>query len=485
MLDADACYRALAAHDARFDGLFYVAVSTTGIYCRPVCRARTPRRDRCTFYRLAVEAERAGYRACFRCRPELAPGGAPVDAVPLLVARALSHIEEGYLNEHSIEELAGECGVSSRHLRRAVEEELGVAPVELAQSRRLSLAKQLLQDSSLPLADIALSSGFRSVRRFNALFQARFGRPPSAIRREHGDSSSPRAIRVRLDFRPPLDWDALLRFLEARSIPGVESVVKGEYRRTVRLGAKVGTVVVRRHPDRPAVIADVSFSLGSELMQIASRLRALLDLDAEPEVVAGHLRRDGRLRPLIARSPGLRVPGAFDTFEIVVRAVLGQRVSVRAATVFAGRLAGRFGTALPNEGGPRSLTHVFPAPRSLAERGADEIASIGLPRARAETILAVARGFATGSMALRRGDDVAEAMRRLEELPGIGPWTAQYVAMRALRFPDAFPASDLGVRKALGGVTAAGATRLSEPWRPWRSYAVMHLWSSLSTGEKK
>jgi AraC family transcriptional regulator of adaptative response / DNA-3-methyladenine glycosylase II len=479
-LRPETCYRALSARDRRFDGLFFVGVSTTGIYCRPVCTARTPRQERCAFYRTAAEAERAGFRACLVCRPELAPGSAPVDSVPRLVATAVSRIESGFLNESSIEGLAEELGVTSRHLRRAMEAELGVSPVELAQSRRLALAKQLLQDTALPLAEIAFASGFQSVRRFNALFQARFGRSPSSLRRESGEGEVARSLVLRLDYRPPLDWEPLLTFLRGRAIPGVEFVGDMEYRRTVRLGGKTGWLVVRRDPKRPSLLAEVSLSLAGVLMPVAARLRALFDLDARPEVIAECLGRDALLAPRVQALPGLRVLGAFDAFEMTVRAILGQQVSVRAATTLAGRLVARFGEPVetPHEDGSR----LFPSAATLAAATEDDVASLGLPGARARSLLAVARAVAEGSVRLESHVDVDATMAALQELPGIGEWTAHYIAMRALRWPDAFPASDLGIRKALGGVTAKEALARAESWRPWRAYATIHLWTSLSEG---
>lgn len=480
MLDAALCYKAMEARDPRFDGRFYVGVSTTGIYCRVICTARLPRRERCSFFRTSAEAEKAGYRACLLCRPELAPGPSRIDAVPRLVTRAVALIEEGFLNERSIESLAGELGVTGRHLRRAMEDELGVSPVELAQSRRLALAKQLLHDTRLNLAELAFASGFRSVRRFNALFQARFRRAPTAIRRECGAGEAAESIRVRLDFRPPFDWVALLGFLRVRAIPGVESVGTNEYRRTVRLASDSGTVTVRPDPTRPALWADVSFALAGTLMKVVARLRALFDLDAEPAAIAASLGCDSLLAPLVTSRPGLRVPGAFDPFEATVRAVLGQQISVGAAATLAGRLARRFGTEFtPSDG---SLTHTFPSAVELAKASVEDLAAIGLPHRRAESLQAVARAFASNSLTAERGIDPDEFRRRFVALPGIGDWTAQYVAMRALHEPDAFPASDLGIRKALGGISPRAALQRAEAWRPWRSYAVIHLWTSLSEG---
>jgi len=477
ILDPATCYRAVCARDGRFDGLFFVGVTTTGIYCRPVCPARTPGRDRCVFFGTRAEAEREGFRACFRCRPELAPGQGPIDALPRLVERALARIEAGDLNERSVDDLARSLQVSGRHLRRALSGALGVGPIELAQSRRLAFAKQLLHDTSLPLAELALASGFASVRRFNALFQARFGRPPSAVRREQGTCSAPGAsIALRLDHRTPYDWESLLQFLAPRAVPGVEEVVGDVYRRTLRVGTRRGWVAVQLHPRQPALRAEVSLSLAGSLMPVAARLRALFDLDAHPTVIGEHLGRDPAMRPLVNLHPGLRVPGAFDGFESAVRAILGQQVTVGAATTLAGRVARRFGE--PFETPFPGLSRLFPSADALADCGEGDVASLGMPGARARTVLALARAVAREGLRLEPAADVEATLARLLELPGIGEWTAQYVAMRALGWPDAFPAGDLGVRSALGGAPARSAELVAERWRPWRAYAVMHLWSS-------
>jgi AraC family transcriptional regulator of adaptative response / DNA-3-methyladenine glycosylase II len=481
VIDADTCWRALGARDPRFDGLFYVAVTTTGVYCRPICPARTPGRTRCVFFSRAAEAERAGYRACFRCRPELAPGSAPVDSTPRLVRAALARIDAGFLNEGSIEALAASLGVTARHLRRAIEGAIGVSPVELAQTRRLALAKQLLQDTTMPLAAVAFAAGFASVRRFNALFQRRFGRPPSALRPAHGDGEPSETITLRLDYRAPLAWAELLAFLRGRAIPGVERVAGDEYARTVSLGEHHGWLAVAPAPGgRAALRARVSLSLASRLMEIVARLRALFDLDARPDAIAAALGRDRALTRRVAASPGLRVPGAFDGFELAVRAVLGQQISVAGATTLSGRLAERFGA--PLAGAPEGLSRRFPSAATLAAAGPARVRAIGLPEARARTIIALARAVADERLELHPGADPAAATAALEELPGIGPWTAQVVAMRALRWPDAFPGGDLGVRKALGVAGTAEAEARAEAWRPWRAYGVMHLWTNASGG---
>ncbi|MCI0572704.1 MAG: helix-turn-helix domain-containing protein [Myxococcaceae bacterium] len=478
-LDANACYRALSARDARFDGLFFVGVKTTGIYCRPVCRARTPGRDRCVFFARPVEAERDGFRACLRCRPELAPGSAPVDSLPRVVASAVSRIEAGAMNEAGLESLARELGVTSRHLRRAMHAELGVSPVELAQSRRMALAKQLLQDTRLPMAEVAFASGFQSVRRFNALFRASFGRTPSALR---GTRRLPvpagGTVSLTLEYRPPYDWPAVRAFLAARATPGVECVEGDAYARTVRLGAQRGWVRVSPVAGRAALRAEVSPSLAGALMPLVARLRRMFDLDARPDVLNTHLSRDRRLAALVRARPGLRVPGAFDGFDTAVRAVLGQQVSVAAATTLSGRLVASLGE--PLDTGHSALTHLPPLPEQVAEVREETLTALGILRTRAHSLRALARAVCMGTVDLTPQADPERACEQLVELPGFGDWTAQYVAMRALAWPDAFPAGDLVLRKALGGVTTARARALAEPWRPWRAYAALHLWTHAS-----
>ncbi len=479
-MDSDGYVAAMRARDARFDGVFYVGVKTTGVYCRPICPARTPGADRCCFFGSAALAERAGFRACFRCRPELAPGKASVDAVSFLAGAAARRIDAGYLNDHSVEQLADRLGVSDRHLRRALEAELGATPLELAQTRRLGLAKQLLHDSRLGLAEVAFAAGFTSVRRFNAAFRARFDRPPSAVRRDAAATAEPRdAIGLRLDARPPFDWAALLRFLAARAIPGVERVDGDVYRRGVTLDGVSGWLEARPAPARTAAIqVRIATSLAPRLMPVLARMRALFDLDAHPTAIAARLGADARLAPSLRARPGLRVPGAFDGWELALRAILGQQISVAAATTLAGRLVARFGE--PNPAAPPGLDRVVPTAARLAAAGGAEIAAIGLPATRAATIVALAEAVASGAIELSPGVEPTATIAALVALRGIGPWTASYITMRALAWPDAFLGGDLIVRRALAVTTAAAAERIAEPWRPWRAYAVLHLWTGAS-----
>jgi AraC family transcriptional regulator of adaptative response / DNA-3-methyladenine glycosylase II len=464
------CYRALRARDPRFDGVFFVGVETTGVYCRPICPARTPMRARCRFFDRAAAAERAGFRACLRCRPERAPGQAPVDLGPQLVRGSLVEIAAGALDHMSVEALADRFGVTGRHLRRTLEAAVGVTPVELAQSRRLGMAKWLIQDTQLPLTEIAFAAGFSSIRRFNATVAQKFGCPPSALRRPRGTAavSSPEAARVslRLEARSPFAGPALLAFLRTRAIPDVEWVTERSYGRWVRHGDVVGRVDAELDPDRSGIIAHIDGRLLAHVTDIVARLRALFDLDARPDLIDAHLARDPRLVASVRRVPGLRVPGAFDGWELAVRAVLGQQISVAGATTISGRLVAQLGTA-----------HALPGPAKLAAAQVQDVAAIGIPRARAATLIALAQRVHDGAIDLSPAAESARTVTALQQVPGVGPWTAQYIALRALRDPDGFLAGDLGVRKALGGVRAAEAEAISQRWRPWRGYALMHLWS--------
>lgn len=474
-MDDDARYRALVAHDARFDGLFFVGVTTTGIYCRPVCRARTPGRSRCVFFHRAIDAEREGFRACFRCRPELAPGTSSIDAVPTLARRAAARIEAGALNDGSLDDLASELGVSSRHVRRAVQREMGVSPADLAQSARLALAKQLVQDRAMPLVDVAYASGFSSVRRFNAAFREHFGRAPSSFAKR--SAPSPRdVVKLALGYREPFAWWPMLEFLSSRATPGVERVdlARGTYARTVRSGDKVGWLVASLDEARRTVVVCVSASLARALMPIAYRVRALFDLDAEPHAVDGHLGRDNALRALVRATAGRRVPGAFDGFELGARAILGQQVTVRGATTLAGRLASTFGERV--ETPHAELTTIFPSADRIAKADVAELAALGLPRARAGTLHALATSIVSGRIVVERDDGEAAAVAAsLQSVKGIGPWTAQYIAMRALRAPNAFPHDDLALAKSLS-LTSRALRDRGAAWSPWRAYAAMHLW---------
>jgi AraC family transcriptional regulator, regulatory protein of adaptative response / DNA-3-methyladenine glycosylase II len=482
LLDHNSCYEALVARDTRFDGILYVGVTTTGVYCRPVCPARTPRRDRCRFFANAATAENAGFRPCLRCRPELAPGNAVIDSANRIASSVAQRIEAGALNEAGIDELAAEFGVSSRQLRRVVKSELGVTPTELAQTQRLLLAKHLLTDTALPAIEVAFASGFSSVRQFNALFRERYGLSPTALRRSQSSRTAEQALTVRLGFRPPMAWPLLLKFLADRAIPGVESVEANRYWRATQIGQSKGWINVERAEGANALRVEVSLSLARYLPSLLARVKNLFDLDAHPQLIEARLVEDKRLREIVSRRPGLRLPGAFDGFEMAMRAVLGQQISVAAARTIAGRITEAF--AEPVETPHPNLNRASVSAASLSQAGVADLTRCGLTGKRAECLIALARVIAEGEVKLEPGVDIEATIERLKQVPGIGDWTAQYIAMRALRWPDAFLHSDLGVRKALGETSSKRILEIAESWRPWRAYALMHLWNGMGQMQK-
>jgi AraC family transcriptional regulator of adaptative response / DNA-3-methyladenine glycosylase II len=477
--DLPTMFAALAARDARFDGVFYVGITSTGIYCRPICTARTAKRSNCRFYGSAAAAEEAGFRPCLRCRPELAPGHAPIDDARR-IATLLSHrIDEGMVDSAGgawMERVAKQFGWSSRQIRRMVHRELGVTPMQLVQTRRLLLAKQLLTDTRLPISEIAHASGFASLRRFNDAFVTQYRMSPTRFRAGtkaatvEGDS-----VKARVGYRAPFDWESILAFLAARQTRGVELVTDDSYERTVQLGGRVGWIAVRNNGDKRVLEVEVARELIPVLPALLGRVRNLFDLEARPDVIDGHLARDARLGRLVGRNPGLRVPGAFHGFEVAVRAILGQQITVKAATTLASRLVERLGT--PVTTGRPGLTHLAPTADVVAKTRTPTLESLGILESRAKSIVALARAV-TGGLQLEPGGDPESTGDRLTSIAGIGEWTAAYIAMRALRTPDAFLPGDVVIRKALGGATQSEALRLSEPWSPFRSYATMHLWKN-------
>jgi len=483
-MDADRrrLYTALAARDRRFDGLFFVAVTSTRIYCRPICPVRTPKEANCRFFDTAQEAEQAGFRPCLRCRPELAPGSAPVDDAERVAQLIVQRLEEGTLDERAgLERIADQFELSSRQIRRIVQRELGVPPIQLLLTRRLLLAKQLLTETLLPVTDVAFASGFSSLRRFNDAFSTRYRMPPTRLRRqvqqdgEKAVEDSTTSI-LQLAYRPPLDWPGLLSFLSARALAGVEWVTADAYARTVALGSARGWIRVTHSPARQALLLEFTHTLSPVLPALLRRVRALFDLDARPDVIASHLSHDQRLAGAVKRNPGMRVPGAFHGFEMGIRAILGQQVTVKAATTIAGRFAGAFGERLVTPW--PELHRLTPSAGAVAAASENTIARLGIVTTRARSILSLARAQESGALRLDSGAHhrPEDVIRLLTGLPGIGHWTAQYIAMRALGWPDAFPKEDIAVRNNLGGVTAKEAEALSQAWRPWRSYAVMHVW---------
>jgi AraC family transcriptional regulator, regulatory protein of adaptative response / DNA-3-methyladenine glycosylase II len=481
MIDMDriACYRALSSRDARFDGRLFVGVKTTGVYCRPICPARTPKFENVSFYPSAAAAQEAGFRPCLRCRPETSPELAFWRGTSNTVSRALTLIEAGGLDDDDVEGLANRLGVGARQLRRLFHRHVGASPVTVAQTRRVLLAKQLIRETSLPMTEVALAAGFNSVRRFNETFRKLFARSPVTLRhvRDRGKHEAG-SLSVRLAYRPPYDWDAVLSFLAARAIPGVELVSGNSYRRSIALGGNSGVVAVTP-ADHSRVDVAIRFPDMAVLPQIIARVRRVFDLAADPDAIGAHLSLDPMLAPLVAVRPGLRMPGAWDGFELALRAIFGQQITVAAATRLLGRLVAQFGATLPaaaREG--EGLSHLFPTPVRIA--GAD-LTTLGMPGARAMAATSLARVIAADPAIFGRGASLEQAIAKLRRLPGIGEWTAQYIAMRELREPDAFPAADIGLLRAMAvdGRRPSPAQLLSraERWRPWRAYAALHLWA--------
>jgi AraC family transcriptional regulator of adaptative response / DNA-3-methyladenine glycosylase II len=482
VIEPQAAYRAMRSHDARFDGRFYVGVTSTGVYCRPVCRVRTPLQRNCRFFANAPSAEAAGFRPCLRCRPELAPGLSLVDSPQVLAQQAARMIDEVARagGDCYLPDIARRLGVTDRHLRRIFAAVHGVAPIDYLTTQRLLLAKRLLTDTPLPVTEIAHASGFASLRRFNDAFATRYRMSPSALRKQRG--FTPRgALVLRLAYRPPYDIDGLLRFFAARQVAGVESVdlEASSLRRTLQImhrGQRLaGWLAGRFTAERSEFELQVSASLLPALGTVLERVRQGLDLDADPALIDGALA--GVPGPAVA---GLRVPNGIDGFEAAVRVILGQQITVAAARTLVSRLVERFGAPLTTPFA--DLTRCFPDAATLAEASAESIGTLGIVRQRVGALQALAREVSAGHIALHRGAPLAPTLDALRALPGIGEWSAQLIAMRALAWPDAFPATDIGVMNALGTRDAKQIDARSQAWRPWRSYAVMRLWQSLETG---
>ena len=479
--------RARLSRDARFDGQFFVGVRTTGIYCRPICPAVPPKSENVTFYPSAAAAGEAGLRPCLRCRPECAPGTPAWSGTSTTVRRGLRLISNGALDDGSIEQLADRLGVTSRHLRRLFTEHVGASPLAVAHTQRLHFAKRLIDQTSLPLSHVSSAAGYRSIRRFNDSFKKTYGRSPRDLRRNN-ESVSDRdsALTVRLPYRKPFDWLAMLQFLGDRATPGVEQVVDDTYFRTVIVDAEPGVIECRHLARDDSIALSLHGIATAEIFQVVQRVRELLDLDAPVREISDLFKTDKMLNPLVKMHAGIRVPGAWDGFELTVRAILGQQISVKAATTLAGRIVQRYGRriALPASLAKRAddlnLGFAFPMPQEIARVRFNDI---GLVKSRAETIRLIARAVTSGDIKFDNTQDPQEFRDSLMKVRGIGDWTAQYVAMRALKYPDAFPASDLGLLKAMdsgGKISAADLKQRAEAWRPWRAYAALLLWSSLS-----
>jgi AraC family transcriptional regulator, regulatory protein of adaptative response / DNA-3-methyladenine glycosylase II len=474
--DFDRCYRAVRSRDTRFDGWFWTGVTSTGIYCRPSCPATTPKASNVRFFPTAAAAQSAGFRACRRCRPDATPGDPSWNQRADVVGRAMRLIADGVVDREGVAGLARRLGYSERHLHRQLVAEVGAGPLALARANRASTARILLETTDLPISEVVWASGFSSTRQFNDTIRAVYATTPSELRR-HRDgvgAGVPGTIRLRLPTRAPFDGEALVEFLGARAVPGVEEVVGGTYRRTVSLPRGIGIVALTPFADQ--VDCELRLEDLRDLSAAVQRCRRLFDLDADAPAVVEQLGSDPILGPLVAAAPGRRIPGTVDGAELAVRAVLGQQVSVAGARTLAGELVAAIGQPLPSPDG--GLTHLFPAPAAVAVA---DPSLLRMPTIRRLALLNMAAAIHRGQLCLDVGADRAEAVVALQQFPGIGPWTAAYVAMRALGDPDVFLESDLGVRRALEHLGQPGdpvsAAALAERWRPWRAYAVQHLWS--------
>jgi len=498
-MDDDQRYHAAASKDARFDGVFFTAVRTTGVYCRPSCPAITPKRANVTFYPTAAAAQQAGYRACKRCRPDASPGSPDWNVRSDVAGRAMRLIADGIVDRDGVPGLAARLGYSPRQVGRVLAAEVGAGPLALARAQRARTARILVETTTLPMGDIAFAAGFASIRQFNATMLEVYDTAPSVLReraeRRRGNAKgraaepgAAGALCLRLPFRPPIDTGRVFGYLRARAVPGVELVTATEYARTISLPNGPGVARLRIVPGQNWVECSLSLADLRDVTAAVQRCRRLLDLDADPQAISGFLASDPVIGPLAVACPGRRSVGAVDGDEIALRAVLGQQVSVAAARRLAGRLAALHGGPLPPGSGDAAsaaLTHVFPDVATIA---ALDPGTLPMPRSRARALVGLADALASGAVCLHPGADREEAAARLLALPGIGPWTAGYIGMRALSDPDAFPPGDAGVLRALrtfGHAVASGSdTGAAQAWRPWRSYAVHHLWATLETAAK-
>lgn len=483
--DREICYRALETRDARFDGLLFVGVTSTGVYCRPVCPARTPKFQYCHFFGSAAAAQTAGFRPCLRCRPETAPDLASWRGSSNTVSRALALIADGALDDEdaNVAKLSERLGVGERQLRRLFLKHLGAPPIAMAQTRRVLFAKQLIHETRMPMTEVALAAGFGSVRRFNEVFQDLFQRPPRTLRRETSASlaRAEAGVTLHLRYRPPYDWDSMLTYLAARAIPGIEVVENGVYQRTVEIEGRIGSVRVVHLPQKQNLSVTIRFPNVRSLPAIVARVRRLFDIGADIQTIDEHLSQDPYLAPLVAQRPGLRAPGGWDGFELAVRAILGQQVSIRAARQLAGKFIAFHGKAMPpGYAGHPGLSHVFPTPRTLA---ASKSIRVPMPAARRASLKALADAAVADPNLFWPFETIDEAIARFRSIRGVGEWTAQYIALRALREMDAFPASDVGLLRGARLIDVVRPTpgRLmnrAESWRPWRAYAAQHLWAA-------
>lgn len=486
--DHSVYYTAMESKDARFDGRFYIGVHTTGIYCRPICPAPKPKRKNVSFYKTAASAKNAGFRPCLRCLPESSPGTPEWDPTSSVISQAMRLISAGYLNSHSVKELSEKLFLSDRQLRRLFDKHIGASPQQVAQTQRLHFAKKLISDTQLSMSEIAFSAGYKSVRRFNDAVQKVYQRAPKTLRKSKSGGGKVDAkdyVKLNLAYRPPYQWDAMLAFLKARAIPGVEQVDTQQYQRTVKIGNEIGIIKVHQHQKQNILALHVSSNLHNDLFTIVERVKRIFDLSAFPDEITNHLSNDRVFAKQITIQPGLRIPGAWDGFEIVVRAILGQQVSVKAANTFAGRIVNVCGEELPKELLIGSLTNLFPTPTQIIDANLN---GLGITTKRIAAIKSVAEAIALGVLKFDGRLSQDETQVILSDISGIGEWTIQYIAMRVLGNPDAFPASDLGLRKAIGigdeMVSTKNLQNIAESWQPWRAYAAINIWHHLSNSNQ-
>jgi AraC family transcriptional regulator of adaptative response / DNA-3-methyladenine glycosylase II len=475
-LDSEICYQAILSRDRRFDGWFYVGVTSTGVYCRPICGVRPPKLLNCRFFRSAASAEKNGFRPCLRCRPELAPGDAMLEVSSSLAKAAAELIEAGFLNEKSVPDLAQRIGVSDRHLRRIFESEFGVTPLQFAQTQRLLLAKRLLTDTNLSVTGIALSAGFGSARSLNEQFKQSYGFAPTRIRKT-APSKEMHSLEFDMGYRPPYAWESMLRFLKDRAIQGFEAFKDDTYTRVLTIKAsdavRRGWITVSHRPKQHNLHVSVSADLSAVVPQVLAGVRRFFDLEARPDVIDAHLGE------LSQKTPGMRVPGAFDGFEIAVRAVVGQAISLAAARAILARICEASGSQTP---GPRNECMVsFPTAEEFLQIADTDLLRTGLMERRLRTLQSVARAIVSGALRLESYVSLNETLTTLREISGIGEWTVQYLAMRALGWPNAFPSGDSVLKKMMPSSVGATATWSSDQWSPWQSYAVLHLWDKYQT----
>lgn len=487
LLNPDDFEQARQARDPHFDGRVFIGVVTTGIYCRPVCPVRLPRKENIRLYSTAAAAAEAGFRPCLRCRPESSPGTPAWMGSSHTVSRALQLIARGALDEGSVEDLAARLGIGPRQLTRLFDQHLGVTPAAVATTQRLHFAKKLIDETRMPMSEVCFAAGFSSVRRFNAVFQQVYGRTPISLRRQEksGDAVSqevPRGIQIRLTYRPPFDWRAMLSYLAMRAIPGVEHVTADTYSRTIMLNGEAGELSVQFSAESHTLLLTIHIGQTRALQQIVERVRVMFDLKAVSSDIEGFLGADPHLGPIVAAHPGIRVPVAWDGFEVAVRAIIGQQVSVKGATTLVSRLAQAYGAEYAGQGNP-ALTRIFPTPAALVDAS---LSGLGITTRRIAAIRELASAVCAGELRFDGSMDTPAFVERIVKIPGIGPWTAQYIALRALNDPDAFPHADLILLRAaaLPGETLTPAQLLqrAEKWRPWRAYVVMLLWRHYAVG---